>query len=172
MHPAQIDRVAPRDVLAHQLAGRGQAVDAGQRALLIKDHVVVREQRADDVGQLFHGNKGVSVVQIENQRVQHARVRALIREHGQAELHRQPVRELEVHIVVRVAEQIGVFAQRVDRALMQALIQQRRERDRQAVFAEEVHQQAHFALFDELAADLARLFLCDAADGGQALGLR
>ena len=54
---------------------------------------------------------------------------------------------------------------------MQALIQQRRERDRQAVFAEEVHQKAHFALFDELAADLARLFLCDAADGSQALGL-
>ena len=38
------------------------------------------------------------------------------------------------------------------------------------MFAQEVHQQAHLALLNELAADLTRFFLRNATDRGQALG--
>ena len=54
---------------------------------------------------------------------------------------------------------------------MQALVQQRRERDRQTVFAQKVHQQAHFALFGELTADLLRLAVGNAAQLRQTLRL-
>ena len=171
VHAAQVDRIPSRDVLAHQTARRGQPVDARERPVLVKHHIVIRQQRAHRMHELFHRDKGVPVVQIEGERIGHARIRALVGQQAQPELHGKPVRQLEIHIIIGIAQQIGVFTQRVDRAVVQALVQQRRQRDRQAVLAQKIHQQAHLALLDELPPDLARLFRGDAADIGQAFGL-
>ena len=163
MHIAQIDRVAVRDMLAHQPPPLLQTGNAAQRPILVHDHVIVAQQHAYRVQQFFDRNERVAVVQVEGQRIQNARVHALIAQQRQSKLHRQTVRQLEIHIIVWVTQQIRVLAQRVDGAFVQALIQQRRECDRQAVFAQEVHQQAHFALFGELTADLLRLAVGNAA---------
>ena len=156
MHIAQINRVAARNVLAHQPSLLLQTGNALQRPIFVHDHIIVAQQHAHRIQQFFDRNERVAVVQVERQRVQDARVHALVAQQRQAKLHRQTVRELEIHVVVRVAQQIRVLAQRVDGAVVQALVQQRRERHRQTVFAQKVHQQAHFALFGELTAD----FLC------------
>ena len=80
VHTAQIDRIPPGDMLTHELARRRQAVDACQRAVLIKHHIVVRQQRAHSMRQLFYRDEGVAVVQVEGKRIGHARVRTLVRQ--------------------------------------------------------------------------------------------
>ena len=171
MHIAQIDRVAACDVLTHQPPLLLQTGNAVQRPFLVHDHVIVAQQHAHRVQQLLHRDERVAVVQVEGQRIQNARVHALIAQQRQSKLHRQTVRQLEIHIIVWVTQQIRVLAQRVDGAVVQALVQQRRERDRQTVFAQKVHQQAHFALFGELTADLLRLAVGNAAQLRQTLRL-
>ena len=134
VHAAQIDRIPSGDILAYQLSGGRQAFDAGQGTVLVKHYVIVRKQGAHRMNKLFYRNKSMAIVQIKGQRIGHARICALVRQQGQPQLHREPVRKLEIHIIIRVAQQIWVFAQCIDRAVMQALVQQRRECDRQTMF--------------------------------------
>ena len=92
MHIAQIDRVAVRDMLAHQPSPLLQTGNAAQRPILVHDHVIVAQQHAYRVQQFFDRNERVAVVQVEGQRIQNARVHALIAQQRQSKLHRQTVR--------------------------------------------------------------------------------
>ena len=167
VHIAQIDRVAACDLLADEDALVGEAQDAGEDAVLIEHDVLVAQQADDGGRQLVERNKGVAVPEVEGQRIDDACVRAVVGEHGQAELDRQTVRKTEIDVIIRVAQQVRVLLQAFDGAVVKPLVQQRRDLDGETMLAEEVHQLAHRTLLDILPRDLFGAARGDALDLGQ-----
>ena len=170
MHDAQIDRVTVADELTHKLAAALQPHDALLDALGFHDDIVITQQIGCRLDQLFYRNKGVSVVQIKAHGIQDTCVAAFGGQSGNIQMGGQLVSHVKLDAVILITQHIRVFAQCVDCCHAQTLIEQRRERDRQTVFGQKVHQQAHFAHFGELLTDVSCLACGDAANLGQALG--
>ena len=111
------------------------------------------------------------VVEVDRHGVEDARVNPFRGEHRQAKAGGEVVRNLEIDLVIIVAEQERVGGQGIDRSRAEAFIKAGGQLKRQLVLTQEIHQLAQLGLFLELPPDFTRLFGGNAADFGQALRL-